>query len=123
MAIKVIIDRATWLRGEGPYKSSLLRAADGKMCCLGFAALACGIDKSYIIDYDAPCRFMGKWPTEVFKLMEFSFLAATVHRLMSTNDSVDIDDDAREAELIALAPAAGFEFEFVGPRAAEAVTE
>ena len=32
---KVTVDRSK-LRGEGPMDSFLLRATDGKMCCLGF---------------------------------------------------------------------------------------
>ena len=41
--MKLVIDRATWLRGEGHEQSYLLRECDGKMCCLGFFALACGL--------------------------------------------------------------------------------
>ena len=41
--IPLKIDRRTWLRGEGASQSFLLREADGKMCCLGFACLAAGL--------------------------------------------------------------------------------
>lgn len=41
--MKFVVDTKTWLQGEGHYRSKLLRASDGKMCCLGFLALACGI--------------------------------------------------------------------------------
>ncbi len=40
--MKFTIDRKTWLRGEGPLESYLLRRYDGKRCCLGFKAEACG---------------------------------------------------------------------------------
>lgn len=33
---KTIVDRNTWLRGEGQYESYLHRLSDGKKCCLGF---------------------------------------------------------------------------------------
>jgi len=33
---KVIVNRKTWLRGEGSAVSKLLRSGDNKMCCLGF---------------------------------------------------------------------------------------
>lgn len=32
---KLVIDRTTWLRGEGGTPSRLLRTEDGKMCCMG----------------------------------------------------------------------------------------
>lgn len=37
--MKLIIDRKTWLRGEGSLHSYLRRPADDKMCCLGFCAV------------------------------------------------------------------------------------
>lgn len=44
-AMKLIIDREKWLRGEESDNSFLLRKEDKKMCCLGFYALACGLDQ------------------------------------------------------------------------------
>lgn len=43
MVTTLTIDRAAWLRGEGGILSFLLRPSDGKMCCLGFYAEACGM--------------------------------------------------------------------------------
>jgi len=37
------IDRKEWLRGEGVYQSYLLRARDGKRCCVGIYLKACGM--------------------------------------------------------------------------------
>lgn len=39
--MKFTIDRERWCRGESD--PSLLRERDGKMCCLGFFLLACGV--------------------------------------------------------------------------------
>lgn len=39
----VVIEREKWIHGEGSSESYLLRHSDGKMCCLGFASLACGL--------------------------------------------------------------------------------
>lgn len=44
----VVIEREKWLHGEGSLESCLLRSSDGKMCCLGFASLACGLDQEQI---------------------------------------------------------------------------
>jgi hypothetical protein len=52
--MKLIIDRSKWLRGEGPSSSCLLRPEDGKMCCLGIYALACGVPKDEIWGQLAP---------------------------------------------------------------------
>lgn len=57
--MKLIIDRLTWLRGEGEDQSYLYRATDKKMCCLGFYALACGLT---IQDIDSQCT-----PLEVLR--------------------------------------------------------
>lgn len=42
------VSRKTWLRGEGSSNSYLLRPSDGKMCCLGFLALSCGLTPAEI---------------------------------------------------------------------------
>ena len=44
------IDRNTWLRGEGSVGSYLKRECDGKQCCLGFYALACGYSEGAILN-------------------------------------------------------------------------
>jgi hypothetical protein len=52
--MKLIIDRSKWLRGEGSAKSKLLRASDGKMCCLGQFGLACGFTPDDLVDIASP---------------------------------------------------------------------
>jgi hypothetical protein len=52
--MKLIIDRNLWLRGVGSSLSKLLRSSDGKMCCLGFYGLACGLSSEDIRNQTIP---------------------------------------------------------------------
>jgi len=52
--MKLVIDRKTWLRGEGVDNSYLLRGKDGRRCCLGFLASQCGILDEYLMRVEAP---------------------------------------------------------------------
>ena len=47
----VELDREKWRRGKGSYESKLL-AGDGRMCCMGFAALAFGATPDQIMGLD-----------------------------------------------------------------------
>lgn len=42
------IDRATWRRGGGRSNPGLLLDMEGRKCCLGFYAMACGADEEDI---------------------------------------------------------------------------
>jgi len=53
MITSFVVDRKTWLRGEGTEKSFLLRE-DHKRCCLGFYTQACGIEDSDIFNKTSP---------------------------------------------------------------------
>ena len=44
-----VVKRSMWYRGHGTNGSKLLRD-DGKKCCVGFLAEACGLESSQIID-------------------------------------------------------------------------
>jgi len=48
------VKRGLWLRGEGSDHSYLLRRSDGKMCCLGFGALSCGLRENNILAATTP---------------------------------------------------------------------
>jgi hypothetical protein len=50
--LKVVIDRAKWLRGVTV--NSCLRDDEGKMCCLGFLGLACGHTAQELRDAVSP---------------------------------------------------------------------
>ena len=41
---KLVIDRKMWFRGDGGVLSALVRADDGRMCCLGFLGCSVGGD-------------------------------------------------------------------------------
>lgn len=51
---ELVIDRETWLRGEGSSNSFLRREGDGKQCCLGFYCLARGLSAEEITYHAAP---------------------------------------------------------------------
>lgn len=50
--MKLEIDRLTWARG-GMNGTSLLLNVDGNMCCLGFAAIECGLKAEDILGFGA----------------------------------------------------------------------
>lgn len=52
--MKLVIDRTRWQRGNPAGSSSLLNHKTGKMCCLGFYALAEGLTKYQIKDMSSP---------------------------------------------------------------------
>jgi hypothetical protein len=106
-----IIERSKWARktknaGKG---ISLLINGQGNLCCLGFLSLACGIPPA-VID--------GKTtPTEVVKLdeTEGAKYPANVDwdPFINVNDDWTTTDAQKEAKLMELAKANGFEFQFV----------
>lgn len=92
------IERSKWLRGEGTRDSSLYRPEDGKMCCLGFDALAHGLT----LDDIAHC----KMPLHV-SLRHAEFLSRFVDRdtidalynAAYTNDDPSLPEETRESEV------------------------
>lgn len=72
----VVIDRSKWLQGE--YFSFLLRPRDGRMCCLGFVAKACGATNEQIL---GKCT-----PSEVPQIDWPEGLANVVGDAMCAND-------------------------------------
>lgn len=79
---KLTIDRKVWLRGEG--EGELLRASDGKMCCLGIYLKACG---------KAPRTLLGKaMPSELSKRVLPEEALWLVKPRQPEEDSVGGDD-------------------------------
>ncbi len=109
-----IIDRTTWLRGEGPLKSYLLRDGDSKMCCLGTVALSCGFSKDNILGIRSPSRLGWKEMEEdsFFRSSSNAFSLA-VSSMMCVNDNPNKTDVQREEELKNLALQIGFTLEFI----------
>ena len=114
--MKVTIDRSKWLRGEGEDKSYLLRATDGKMCCLGFLGLACGLTEDEIRDCDTPLdtRKYYKFPAGLLRQTEDGVWVNSIFSglLMGFNDSEEYSEEEREAELTQLFKLIGIELEF-----------
>ena len=91
--IRVVIRASKWLRGNG----STMRDCNGRMCCLGFDALACGITEEYLGDweYGSPTDILALGPPEgIPKGYEFK----------GENKAIDINDtrETTDEEKIAL---------------------
>ena len=109
--MKVKINRDTWLRGDDGSESFLLRRSDEKMCCLGFAAIECGVPLSKIGGLHTPYSLeVGySWPVQpTYDNREGYEL------LMNINDATGLTETEREAQLIEAGVGVGLEFEFYG---------
>ena len=96
------IKRSQWFRGKGGGASVLLRRQDGKMCCLGFYGIACGIPVERLTGIPSPCRLANevgiRMPDMVADTGHNSMLAAS---LIDTNDSEILLEHEREAKIAA----------------------
>lgn len=85
----LVIKGSEWLRGEGGAPSRLLRLRDGKKCCLGILALACGFVEEEIrevIDpFDVASR--SRWPFVV------DLHITGINKAMSINDTTPRNSD------------------------------
>jgi hypothetical protein len=117
MALKLIIDRTKWLRGD-PTAPRLLQPDTGKMCCLGFFALSCGYTAADIIDRTTPESLTDmnrRWPKWVLEEHEGqAFDSDEVCALINRNDATRITGAKREKEIAAIFAKHGVEVEFVG---------
>lgn len=106
------IDRSIWLRGEGAMSSYLL-SRDGKMCCLGFDALACGLTKGMIYDRRSPDHHALRihFSAEDFKLRFYTHGVnnSIVQQCMHINDAQTITDAFREEMLTPLLLSLGYD--------------
>ena len=116
--MKVTVDRTKWLRGHGSEVSRLC-TIDGKMCCLGFWALAKGFTKEQITNRSTPEELAEEHTlAQVEELVEGGKYRLFVNKsvtemLMRTNDEIQLSEETREAILIKDGPNAGIEFEFI----------
>jgi hypothetical protein len=111
--MKLVIDRNKWLRGEGHGESYLLRKSDGKMCCLGFYGIACGIPQSMLVDVTTPSSVhdsFNSWGDGQWLLSRWRHCES----LMDTNDLEIIDDNKREKYIAAIFAEHDVQVEFVG---------
>jgi hypothetical protein len=101
------IDRKRWYRGMN-FGSALLKQ-NGKMCCLGFYAKACGLPNKMLCDVETPADVMEcavyldhcntEWAT---KLVKRESDTDTTQRIVYVNDDTTLTDTIREKRLIAL---------------------
>ena len=119
--MKLVIDRNTWLRGEGSAGSKLLRSRDGKQCCLGFLACELGSSQDDIGDKANPSQVPSvKWlPGMLHECdqctpgshVKDSDLTST---LININDSMMYASESqREADLSSAFAELGVEVEFI----------
>lgn len=120
--MKLIIDRTKWYRGW-PTGARLLRPEDGKMCCLGFYGLACGLTEEEIRDQGEPKEVHSdKWPASCVhsEAMEDEPESEIVYENTSwTVRAININDDdgpesVREDALVRHFAKVDVEVEFVG---------
>jgi hypothetical protein len=87
--------RRCWLRGEGFGTSMLLRSADDKLSCLGFACLQLGeLTKDDIRDLWSPIQIQEKLSASPHG--QFLGLIDNVYHLQYLNDQSNINDKVRE---------------------------
>ena len=111
--LEVVIDRKLWYRGKGAGGSRLL-TEEGKMCCLGFDALACGLKAEDILYITSP----GSTGYDVPGLVNVDTYhhdnSKVCGEMMMTNDNEVIADGEREKLLTEMAATIGRKFVFVG---------
>jgi hypothetical protein len=122
--VKLTIDRARWGRGVG--EGRLL--SDGKMCCLGFLAKACGLSDTAIEDLGNPSDVYCEEPTkhkQVWnsmgvpfkkprKLKELGEAMALETVFVLINDDENLTEKRRERLLTKEFAKIGVNVEFVG---------
>lgn len=81
--MKLTIDRATWLHGEGGKASYLLRQTDQKRCCLGFLGSALGYSDACLLGMQTPRYISDFMPESIFTDPKAEQLLL---KLMVTND-------------------------------------
>lgn len=100
---KFVVKKSQWLRGESSSKSYLLRQLDNKMCCLGFASLACKIDQSDISGIRIPTSVAShsKYPKSFFaNFDEDEFEESNcIGEIMEINDDPSLGDEERMSQL------------------------
>lgn len=122
----LIIDRRLWARGGRNSRHSKLLVG-GKLCCLGFHALACGLRKDEIEDMGTPRSAIVQHKLDIPEGMRFLFgdsidhppHSAAARTLMEINDDEQITDDEREKQLTTVFTQYGWAVTFIGPELPE----
>ncbi len=90
---QLVIDRNRWYRGEGFGGGSLLQP-DGKMDCIGFYAVACGVDPENL-DVGTPAAIRAHLPREMSWLLGDHWNSFECRMLGWAND-MKMDEADRE---------------------------
>lgn len=115
--MKFTVRRSDWLRGEED--GLLYRENDGKMCCLGFLGIACGLTEDEMMDRGSPQEALSSlWPRGMVWEDDSDdssiFYDSTItNELVTINDNQKIYDDTRELALIEKFKELNIEVEFV----------
>jgi hypothetical protein len=103
------VRRSQWFRGNGHEFSRLKRHDGGKMCCLGFYALACGIPEQAITEIAFPSVIEYGWDTDARIRMSWLWEARSDSTglemeltIGQVNDEESLSDKEREADLTKL---------------------
>jgi hypothetical protein len=120
--MKLEINRAEWLRGEGGSDSALLRERDNKKCCLGFFAKALGATDDDIRDIAEPgeSSTCAPWPAWVLTEDDDGSMVSSdaISALIQINDGQKLLERDREERIAAIFARHGVEVTFVdGPEA------
>ncbi len=95
--MKLIIERDRWQRGSTG--GELLSKTTGRMCCLGFYGLACGLTEDEIRGRGEPCYAPSdKWPKTCLRLDSDDWRVQTTwtNTAVDINDNPDSSDEVRE---------------------------
>lgn len=121
----VVVDRNTWLRGEGPVTSKLHRSKDNKQCCIGFVARELGATVEDITDRSSLSESLyykkqGRKVSTIHSSLSFgSFITHykdILQEAYGCNDNIEITDDERENLLIKIGYRMGINFVFKNGR-------
>lgn len=112
--MKFTIDRATWLRGQ---KNSVLLNGEGKRCCLGFFAQACGYSDKQMRGMATPYGVQRYYRTEnvdwqTMLNKEQGDSSVEAYKLMSINDDLSSTDEEKEKCITQIFSQLGIEVEF-----------
>lgn len=114
-----IINRKTWLRGEGSQNSYLFREKDGKQCCIGTFLLKCGFSECDLLDIQDPSNIKGKetkvpkWLID-FSLSNYTFNTGAANDLIAINDRKNTKEEEREKEIKERFAEQGIKVKFTG---------
>lgn len=118
---RFVVRREKWMRGLNKYDTRLLDD-DGKMCCLGFVCVQCGMAPETIHDLGTPedvASYDCGSPEPVTGVLGFYDDErgrwcdnALTRDAISINDDGDIDDAERERRLSELFAKHGYEMVF-----------